>query len=689
MFNRWKSDIGQLLAPDAHFEEKDETSERAKISGGFWNWIAPDPNFASPASNHDGEAVDSNVQLPVPTTDTGLQSGNNTFSTPRKNVGLNQKPSFLSPSSSRLKVEPKVERLVLDAAKDLTQSMLSPPNVWKDSKIFIDYCASTTQLNEKKLKKVRKMLSKDPSLANARASNMGNAAPNGFTPLHAAASVGNYAVALILIDFALEEKEESPGHEWEETNIKVVYPVDLDARDVQGRTALHIASLQGHVEVVQLLKKKMKERFGVEPWGENAPTDLTGRTPLGWAATSRAPKARANITAIRNELFSPGDRSVYGENTPAFERTGSCTGTRIHQRPMDLTFGSSDMPGHRIDMEDAICSAYPLLTRDKSNLFGFFGVFDGHGDGGIASEFVAENIIPYFTSTNEWVDYGGDISGLETALIQACSVADIELKKKLSKGNSVRHGGSTGVMAVIAAESIMIGNVGDSRCLLVQKCEDNLSEPDLSETTKELARLSMKNETDVSLKDLNEKKSSKIIVKALSYDHKPNLDNEKARIEKAGMKVEDETFTIDGETITISKICKSDTDRIAVSRAFGDFDYKDNSDLKECEQAIISVPEIIIHKRDFSRDLFLILACDGVYDVMSNDDVGEFVMKKVTELKNTDDTSAMLPIVGDLLLEECLNLGSTDNMSVLIVALPKCDGRQDEDATKTLDFADV
>jgi hypothetical protein len=112
MFSRWKSGIGQLLAPDAHFEEKDDTSERAEFPGGFWS------------------------MLPIPATDTGLQSGSSTFSTPRKNVGLNQKPSFLSPSSSRLKAEPKVERLVLDAAKDLTQSMLSPPNVWEDNKNF-------------------------------------------------------------------------------------------------------------------------------------------------------------------------------------------------------------------------------------------------------------------------------------------------------------------------------------------------------------------------------------------------------------------------------------------------------------------------------------------------------------------------------------------------------------------------
>eukprot|EP00979_Chaetoceros_neogracilis_P002183 scaffold382_cov415-Chaetoceros_neogracile.AAC.19 len=186
MFSRWKSGIGQLLAPDAHFEEKDETSERAEFPGGFWSMLpipttdtgqllAPDAHFeekdetseraefpggfwsmlpipatdtgqllAPDAHFEEKDETSERVEfpggfwsmLPIPATDTGLQSGSSTFSTPRKNVGLNQKPSFLSPSSSRLKAEPKVERLVLDAAKDLTQSMLSPPNVWEDNKNF-------------------------------------------------------------------------------------------------------------------------------------------------------------------------------------------------------------------------------------------------------------------------------------------------------------------------------------------------------------------------------------------------------------------------------------------------------------------------------------------------------------------------------------------------------------------------
>lgn len=743
MISRWlrRGGLGQILAPDPNIKEEDEIAERNEYTGGLWNVLAPDPNFAPKTTTASPQVVPSSADTPSVAFSTPVKSSsnNNGRNDSQKYDGESQsefptsattaaaasttsgRVSFLSPSSSHLRPEPKVERLVLSAAKDLTDSMFSPRHVWEDNKNFMSYCASTTQLNEKKLKKVKRMLQKDPSLANARASNMGNIVQDGFTPLHAAAFVGNYDVALLLIDFTVEVKchheddgfvineEEDKGKSSDDLAVKLVHLVDLDARDVQGRTALHIASSQGHVKVVQLLKEKMKERLGVEPLGEHAPTDLTGRTPLGWAAMSRENKARENIVQLRNELFSPGDKSVYGEKTPAFMRMGSCHGMNMvhdNQRGFDLSYGFADMPGHRIEMEDAICHAFPLVPPSKCDSIGFFGVFDGHGDGGVSSQFVGENIIPYFTSSKEWTDFHGDVNVLAEGLKHACSTADVELKKELSKGNSVRRGGSTGVVAIVGSEYVLVGNVGDSRCIIVQATNSEEEEEeeqspsinmDAQESTlaKDFQELSLAVGGEGGTNDTNaendKESTSKIVVKALSTDHKPNLQEEKSRIEKAGMVVAEETFTIDGVTSTISKICKSSSDRIAVSRAFGDFDYKENMDLSELEQAIIAVPEITIHYRDHSRDMYLILACDGVYDVMSNDMVGEFVVNKVNELSyNKDDTSAVLPEVGDELLKECLNLGSSDNMSVLIVSLAKkCGGHDKDSATRTLNFADV
>jgi len=442
---------------------------------------------------------------------------------------------------------------------------------------------------------------------------------------------------------------------------------------------------------------------------------------------------------------------------------------------MDLQFGFADMPGHRIEMEDAICHCYPLdppkevvsgvVASGASKLdhlderLGFFGVYDGHGDGGISSKFVAEGIVQYLTRSETWkagVDSATDTNTcISESLIKACNTIDEDLKSKLAEGNSVRNGGSTGVMAVITKDCIITGNVGDSRCILVQKSEELSVEKekesdkintisieteaeddpdtDILEELKKLevssknqsqpkppqSNLDGNDESDVNPNsNENEKGNEQIsdsitgttskpakdnkefFVKALSTDHKPNLPEETARIEKAGMKVIEETFTVNGETTTYSKI-QNQTSKIAVSRAFGDFDFKAKESLIASEQAIICTPEVTFHTRQHSRDAYLILACDGVYDVMSNNEVGGFVWQKVKELRqlaalDRDAVKAdcVLAEVGDELLKECLSLGSTDNMSVLIVALPTllstiASNIAADDTTRTLNFADL
>jgi protein phosphatase 1B len=156
-----------------------------------------------------------------------------------------------------------------------------------------------------------------------------------------------------------------------------------------------------------------------------------------------------------------------------------------------------------------------------------------------------------------------------------------------------------------------------------------------------------------------------LLVTALSTDHKPNLPNELQRITKAGYEVVPDRFQSDnddGNDALIWKIKKSDKDKIAVSRAFGDFDYKENKELDVGEQAVICNPDITVHKRLAGVDQFLVLACDGVYDVMENSDIGLFVV-------NNAVAPVLLPQVADLLLKNCLERGSRDNMSVMIVEL--------------------
>lgn len=696
MISRWlqRAGIGQILAPDPNFKEEEHRAESNEFAGGIWSIVAPDPNFMSPEKkakeikNHDTtdvvdqkdedmvECIHCHLMTPV-SGSTRIESKNNVnFSSPIPNVNRQTSSNLETPFSSPLfspkgkNVDPELIMHVLSASQGTAESMTSPEAVWSSVKLFCTMCASSKDLGEKKLKKLRKMLKKDPSLATARASNMFELADNGYTALMCAANAGNFGVVELLVNFTTSDENNfgSP-----------VYPVDLNATDFQGATALHIASKKGHVEVAKFLRETMTARNGVDPIGPNAPMDVAGKTPYGYAVTSRETKARQNKTELSEALFSPGDKSVYGVPTPAQTRTGGkMFRNGMQLAPMDLSYGFAEKEGHRIIQEDAMCHRYPIEHPTfKDGRIGFFGVFDGHGDGGVGSQFISHHIIDLFLQTSDYQTYKGDNENLSNALKSACHSVDMDLKSKIEGGNIVLNGGSTGIMAIITSTTVIVGNVGDSRCILVQKIDKIADETEVDK--------GMDGVVDA-VKGLSLTDSTSFFVKPLSIDHKPSIPSEKERIEKAGLSVIDETFLgPDALPITISKVKKSENNMIAMSRAFGDFDYK-NEELSPENRAIICTPEIKIHQRS-NEDRFLILACDGVFDVMTNDEVGTFVVQKVEALtKSETESTSLLAEVCDALLEECLERKAHDNMSVMIIHLPQS---HMDSPTRAINFADI
>lgn len=96
-------------------------------------------------------------------------------------------------------------------------------------------------------------------------------------------------------------------------------------------------------------------------------------------------------------------------------------------------------------------------------------------------------------------------------------------------------------------------------------------------------------------------------------DHKPEDPDERQRIEKAGYKV-----TSDGRV----------SGGLNLSRAIGDHAYKKKVDLKLCDQAITPLPDVR-HVTLDNRDEFLVVACDGIWNFMSSDDVIQFVRSRL------------------------------------------------------------
>ena len=123
---------------------------------------------------------------------------------------------------------------------------------------------------------------------------------------------------------------------------------------------------------------------------------------------------------------------------------------------------------------------------------------------------------------------------------------------------------------------------------------------------------------------------------ALSWDHKPQSEIESSRIKNAGGFVS-ENGRVNGN--------------LNLSRSIGDLKYKVDKSLKREEQIITAEPDIHIEKLDARRDgKFLILACDGIWDVLTRQEAVDEVRKRIL----ADRKAKLSDICSDILKNVCL-----------------------------------
>ncbi len=91
----------------------------------------------------------------------------------------------------------------------------------------------------------------------------------------------------------------------------------------------------------------------------------------------------------------------------------------------------------------------------------------------------------------------------------------------------------------------------------------------------------------------------------------------------------------------IHRIGKPDSNLLGVSCALGNFDYKLNAGLPPSRQAVVCTPNVPVQECTYNEDLYLILACGGIWEVMSNEGMGRFMAGRIKELQqdssNNDD----------------------------------------------------
>ncbi|KAJ6825074.1 putative protein phosphatase 2C 33 [Iris pallida] len=167
---------------------------------------------------------------------------------------------------------------------------------------------------------------------------------------------------------------------------------------------------------------------------------------------------------------------------------------------------------------------------------------------------------------------------LKESFLKAYKIMDKELK--LHQNIDCFCSGTTAVTLVKQGRDLVIGNVGDSRAVLATRDQNNY-----------------------------------LTAVQLTVDLKPTLPKEAERIKRCKGRV----FSLrDEPEVARVWLPNSDSPGLAMARAFGDFCLKD--------YGLISVPEIS-YRRLTERDEFIVLATDGVWDVLSNKEVVDIVAK--------------------------------------------------------------
>lgn len=297
-----------------------------------------------------------------------------------------------------------------------------------------------------------------------------------------------------------------------------------------------------------------------------------------------------------------------------------------------ISYAIGSMQGYRMTMEDA----HDVRVSDDENL-AVFGVFDGHGGKEIAEILKEKLVATIFRTLNASIKKNKDTDLLSyIRLIKDCF---FEIDAQLPGVEAANCGSTAIVTTVIAKRYVIVANTGDSRSIL------------------SLEGGALKN---------------------LSFDHKPSTMGERVRIENSG------GYVINGRVNEV----------LALSRAFGDFNFKlpllslnpterHNTYLEQNRKVIkdnlvrlppelyqVSVePDVLVYDLQYLREPeFIVLACDGIWDCYTNDQLIRLIRKRLRDGWN-------LQHISEYVLSDCISMANNitgigfDNVTLMIVAL--------------------
>ena len=267
---------------------------------------------------------------------------------------------------------------------------------------------------------------------------------------------------------------------------------------------------------------------------------------------------------------------------------------------LEYSFREDQNIDSEIIMEDK-SKSIENFNNDKNQML--FEIFDGHG-GDEMSTYLQNNLAKIYKQ-NLLLNKGNIILSLKNAFHDA----DDEMRGQLN----IEGLGSTGTLVHLVKNNftdelvVYSANVGDSRVSLI---------------------------------------SPEHIIR-LSYDHRTSDEKEKKRILESGMDIIDD------------RICGT----LMLTRIFGNYEYKEENEEKNNDinnnKGLICEPFISKINIDSNiENQFLIIASDGIWDILTEEDIQKIIQKY-------QDTQKICSII----IKKCLENEAWDNMSVFAVKL--------------------
>lgn len=251
----------------------------------------------------------------------------------------------------------------------------------------------------------------------------------------------------------------------------------------------------------------------------------------------------------------------------------------------------------------------PLLLPEGLHT-SFYAIYDGHG--GTQTSKIAATLLhkklfehPEFLQGNYREATADAYSATDEAILQ---------QSNLDGWRS----GSTAASCLLIGSRLFVANLGDSEIILGRRQQPlNPTEPLYAPIE-------------------------------LTRPHKPTEASEKQRILRAG------------GAVFFGRVMGS----LAVSRALGDPEFK--VPLNDSKMDFVTSEPYQLEMSLQENDDFLVLACDGLWDVMSHSDTADFVGGMI----NATHSESLSPKkVSKALVRESLRRGTSDNVSVIVVFL--------------------